>query len=169
MTSMADSGLWGFQAGQARRVQDDDRHALAQMALQTGEADLRRDDLAAQSSEIALASQRKMLDLMQSRDAKAQDQADGAPPLGGVLESTEIPDGLDSLAKMALEAGLPQQASEYASKASTIRSNASEIRTRETAEKLKNLQLASNLLYNVHDEQTFAQANAMYEMITGKP
>lgn len=168
------SELWGFQAGQSMRRQEDMQQSLAQMSLRKGEAELLQADVALESSTIALESQKKMIDLMKGRDAQKRDapkQIGDTPPApgSGTFETEDIPNSLDELAKMAMQSGLPQQATEYASKASTIRSNASEIRKRELDSKLSELTLASNLLSTVGDEASWQRANALFSMQTGKP
>lgn len=168
------SELWGFQAGQSIRRQEDSQQALAQMALRKGEADLMAADVALETSQIALDSQKRMLELMRGQNAKRADAPatafDSPAPAGaGVMESQEIPDSLDSLAKMAMQSGLPQQAAEYATKASTIRNQASEIQKRNLDTKMSELSLASNLLSTVGDETSWRQANALFTMQTGKP
>jgi hypothetical protein len=163
------SELWGFQAGQSMRRQEDMQQALANMSLRKGEAELMQADVALESSQLALESQKKMIELMRGRETKQRDSELQAPIGGGEMESEQIPDSLDELAKLAMQSGLPQQASEYASKASTIRSNASEIRKRELDSRLTELNLASNLLSTVGDETSWRQANALFAMQTGKP
>jgi hypothetical protein len=163
------SELWGFQAGQSMRRQEDMQQSLAEMSLRRGEAELMQADVALTSSQIALDSQKKMMELMRGQDAQRQDRETQAPIGGGALESEQIPDSLDELAKLAMQSGLPQQATEYASKASTIRNNASEIRKRELDSKMNELNLASNLLSTVGDEQSWRRANSLFSMQTGKP
>lgn len=168
------SELWGFQAGQSLRRQEDASIAMSNMALRKGEADLLQADVTLETSQIALDSQKRMLELMQGNAAKRQDApkeiGDSPPPPGGqALESQYIPDSLDSLAKMAMQSGLPQQAAEYASKASTIRSNASEIQKRNFDTKMSELTLGANLLSTVGDETSWRRANALFAMQTGKP
>lgn len=168
------SELWGFQAGQSIRRQEDMQQSLAQMSLRRGEAELMQADVALETSSIALESQKKMLELMRGQAAKRADapQQAGdapAPPGASALESNDIPDSLDSLANMAMQSGLPQQAAEYASKASTIRNNASEIKKRELETRTSELTLASNLLSTVGDETSWRQANSLFAMQTGKP
>lgn len=168
------SELWGFQSGQSQRRQEDTQQALAQMALRKGESELMQADVALESSSLALESQKKMLELMRGQAAKRADapQVEGdapAPPGGSSMELNEIPDSLDALAKMAMQSGLPQQAAEYASKASTIRNNASEIQKRDNAVRISELTLASNLLSTVGDEASWRRANGLFTMQTGKP
>lgn len=168
------SELWGFQAGQSIRRQEDMQQSLAAMSLRRGEAELMQADVALESSQLTLDSQKKMIELMrgasaQRRNAPQELGDNPAPPGAGALESQDIPDSLDSLAKMAAEAGLPQQAAEYASKASTLRSNASEIQKREFDTRMSELTLASNLLSTVGDEASWRKANALFTMQTGKP
>lgn len=162
------SELWGFQAGQSMRRQEDMQQALAQMSLRKGEAELMQADVALESSTLALDAQKKMMELMKTRQASQTNRDTEAPIGGGVMESEEIPNSLDELAKMAMQSGLPQQATEYASKASTLRSNASEIRKREIDSKMTKLNLASNLLSTVGDATSWRQANALYAMQTGE-
>lgn len=168
------SELWGFQAGQSIRRQEDMQQALATMALRKGEADLMQADVMLETSQVALDSQKRMLELMRGTAAKIEDAPKhlgdpATPPGAGVMESQEIPNSLDAMARMAMKAGLPQQASEYASKASTIRSNASEIQKREFDVRIGELNLASNLLSTVGDEVSWRRANALFTMQTGKP
>lgn len=168
------SELWGFQAGQSIRRQEDMQQALAAMSLRKGEAELMQADVTLETSQIALDSQKRMLELMRGNAAKLQDAPKEigdpvTPPGAGVMESQEIPNSLDALARMALQSGLPQQASEFASKAATIRSNASEIKKREFDTRMSELNLASNLLSTVGDETSWRRANALFSMQTGKP
>lgn len=168
------SELWGFQAGQSLRRQEDMQQSLAAMSLRKGEAELMQADVALESSQLTLDSQKKMIELMrgqsaQRRNAPQEIGDNPTPPGAGALESQDIPDSLDSLAKMAAESGLPQQAAEYASKASTIRANASEIKKREFDTRIGELTLASNLLATVGDEAGWRRANALFSMQTGKP
>lgn len=168
------SELWGFQAGQSIRRQEDMQQSLAEMSLRRGEAELMQADVALESSQLALDSQKKMIELMrggaaQRRNAPQEIGDNPAPPGAGALEAQDIPDSLDSLAKMAAQAGLPQQAAEYASKASTLRSNASEIQKREFDTRMSELNLASNLLSTVGDAASWKRANALFTMQTGKP
>lgn len=168
------SELWGFQAGQSIRRQEDMQQALAAMSLRRGEAELMQADVTLETSQLALDSQKRMLELMRGNSARLQDApqqlGDAPAPAGaGVMESQEIPNSLEAMAKMALQAGLPQQASEYASKASTIRANASEIQKREFDTRMGELNLASNLLSTVGDETSWRRANALFTMQTGKP
>lgn len=148
--------------------------ALAEMGLRKSSAELMQADVALESSQLALDSQKKMMELMRGQAAKRQDAPQqigdtGAPVGAGTLESNDIPQSLDSLANMAMQSGLPQQAAEYASKASTIRANASEIKKREFDTKMSELNLASNLLSSVGDETSWRQANSLFTMQTGKP
>lgn len=161
------SELYGFQAGQRLRQQDDQARQLNQLAMQKGAQDIEAGKIALESSELALTAQKKMIDLLNHRDTATADRQSGAPPLGGEAETSTIPDGLDDLAAMAMASGMPQQAAEYASKASTIRNQASEIATRATDSRIKELKLIGNLLDNVHDQTSFDQANALYSMTTG--
>lgn len=163
------SELWGFQAGQSIRRQEDMQQSLANMSLRKGESELMQADVALESSQLALESQKKMIELMRGRETQQRDSELQTPIGGGAMESEEIPDSLDELANFAMQSGLPQQASEYASKASTIRNNASEIRKRELDSRLSELNLASNLLSTVGDETSWRQANALFAMQTGKP
>lgn len=162
------SELWGFQAGQSIRRQEDSKQALAELALRKGEVDIQNAQVDLQQSELTLQSQKKMIELMQGRESEISDQQSGSNPLSGKQAIQDLPDKLDSLASMALSSGLPQQAAEYASKASTMRSNASEIAKREGAQKLQELNLAANLLYNVTDEASWRKANSLFEMTAGK-
>lgn len=163
------SPLWGFQAGQQARAQEDREAALASMALARGEQQLQAGDIELQASNLALQSQKKMLELMQQRSAQRENAAAQAPPAAGAQELYDLPDQLDDLASMAVQAGLPQQASEYASKASTIRSNAASIREKDAKQRISNLTLIANLAQSVGDEQSWNQANALYAMTTGRP
>lgn len=161
--------LWGFAAGQSARRQEDMQQSLANMALRKGDVEIQQSEVALESSEIALESQKKMIEMMRGQSAARDDSSEQAPPGGGRSELDDIPNSLDQLAKMALQSGLPQQAAEYASKASTIRTNAAEIKDKELNARIKDLTLASNLLQSVGDEASWKQANNLFAMTTGKP
>lgn len=165
------SELWGFQSGQSLRRQEDAQQSLAQLALRRGEAELMQADVTLETSQLALESQKRMIEMMRGKAAQQQDVSSGGtppPPGSGAMESQDIPDSLDDLSRMALASGLPQQAAEYASKASTIRNNASEIRKRDADTKMSELTLASNLLSTVGDESSWRRANSLFTMQTGK-
>jgi len=163
------SELWGFAAGVQARRKEDMEQSLAEMALRRGDVEIQQANVTLESGEIALESQKKMIELMRGQSAQQQDKTDQAPPGGGRQEMDDIPNSLDALAKMALQSGLPQQAAEYASKASTIRENAAEIRDKDLNNRIKDLTLASNLLQTVGDEAGWKQANNLFTMTTGKP
>src|ERR1700754_2023643 len=163
------SELWGFQSGQQQRQVADDQHALAQASLVQSADQHTAAGVALESSEMTLAAQKQMLQLMKKTGDHQDDMEEGgAPELGGTEQLDTIPDGLDALARMALASGLPQQASDYASKASTIRKNAADIKAKASAQKIKELQMATGMLDNVHDEASWNQANSLYEMTTGQ-
>lgn len=168
------SELWGFQAGQSIRRQEDANLALAELSQRRGEADLAQAGVTLENSKLALDAQKKMLMLMNSASAQRrdapQDLGDAPTPAGGgAAEANDIPNSLDALANMAMQSGLPQQATEYASKASTLRNNASEIKKRDFDVRMSELNLAGNLLSTVGDETSWKRANALFTMQTGKP
>lgn len=163
------SDLWGFQSGQQQRQVADDQHALVEASIIKSTDEHAQAGVALESSEMTLAAQKQMLQLMQKKGSQQDDQEEGgAPELGGTEQSNEIPDGLDALARMALASGLPQQASDYASKASTIRNNAATIKEKESKLKIQELTMATGMLENVKDEKSWNQANSLYEMTTGQ-
>lgn len=162
------SDLWGFQAGQSIRHREDMAQQLNDLALREGEQKLQEGELTLQTSNMALQAQKRMLEFLDHRHDQTADAKDGAPKLGGRAETTTLPDTLDELSMMALASGMPTQAADYAAKSSTIRSQASEIATRETQRRLKNIQLASNLLGNVTDQKSWNQANMLYATETGE-
>lgn len=119
-----------------------------------------------QSAQLVLAQQKKMMDLMSQPGAFGGGQ--GGTGQGGQPGAYDVADAMDSLTRMAFLSGDAQSAADYASKASTIRNQQSLISNRSNATKLKSLSLYSNLLDGVHDEMSWQQANAMYEMETGQ-
>lgn len=168
------SDLWGFAAGREARRESDRKDALANLALRRGDIEIQQGQVALEQSQLTLDSQKQMIELMRQKSAQRDSDASGTGqtmqvPGATKTETDDLPNSLDELAKMALDSGLPQQAAEYASKASTIRQNASEIRKRATDERIADLTLASNLLSTVGDETSWRQANALFEMTTGKP
>lgn len=162
------SELYGWQAGQHARQADDMAKEMHGLAMRKGEQDIQQGEITLQTGEMALTAQKKMIELLNQRQSKATDSQAGSPPLGGVEESERIPGALDELAQMALASGMPTQAADYASKASAIRNQASEIATRQTTQRMKDISLAVNLLNNVHDQRSWSQANSLFAMETGR-
>lgn len=143
------SELWGFTSGARQRTMDDMNLRLADITAQKGELEI-------EGMMTSLSQNRAFLEALKTREV-SPDQPQDAP-------ST-----LNSLAEIALSTGQVDKAKEYYSAASTIGNNQSLQQQRAFEERMKSLDLYSNLLQNVQSAEDWQRANATYELLSGKP
>lgn len=134
--------------------------AASRRAEQLHELSLAKGDLELQSAQMALDSQKRMLELMNQPGGGGQQG-----PMAGV---NDLADKMDRLANIALASGLPEKAKDYATAGSTLRKNSSDISNKKLETDMKEMELMSGLLANVKDQASWQQANAMYMIQTGK-
>lgn len=146
--------IFGAPAGLEAAAASRRAQQLHELTLQKGEAEL-------EAANIALESQKRMLELMQS-DSRA---GGGQAPMAG---ANDLADKMDRLANIALSAGLPEKAKDYAATGSTIRKNAVDLEGKRLETDIKEMDLMSSLLQNVRDPVSWQRANAMYMIQTGK-
>lgn len=164
--------LFGFQAGQRLAAKDRLEEQLAELELQKGAQQLRAGEVAIQKSqldvknaEITADRQATFLQLLKEAETgngTAKEASKDSPGEG------DLPSRLDMMADLSLKSGLPEEAAEYASKASTIRNNSSLIQQREEQQKLKELTFAAGILQGVQDQRSFNEANLLYEAEFGR-
>lgn len=155
-------GLTGFAAGFRTATQDVQQRQLAQLGMQEGQGKLEAQRIANQQAQLSLDQQRKLLSMMNSIGTH-----------GGQMDPSQAADSMASqmqtLGNMAYQSGLPEQAKEYYKTASTIKKNQAEIDKSQQQILMRNADLVSRLMVNVHDQQSFDQAQALFTAVTGHP
>lgn len=144
---MAD--MFGAPVGISRAESDIRANKLAELALDKGAVEI-------ETARTKLDANKRMLELMNQQSTTPSSQG------------YDLSDSMNALAGMALKSGLPEEAREYVNAGANLRRTTSEIDNALFNQKMKHLQLLSNLMAGVHDQQTWAQANAMFKMQTGK-
>lgn len=163
-------GMFGAPIGVSQAEADQRAQELHSLAMGEGQVRL-------EQAQMTLASQKQMMDLMKGLDTGPT--APGGPAGPGSPQdamssiagdkSDGLADSLDLMANLSMKSGLPAQAKDFAVSASTLRKNAAEIQKDKTAGMITELNLVGSLMDGVHDEASWRQANAMYQMQTGKP
>lgn len=143
--------LFGVVAGQRQRQIDDDQHNLALLAQQ-------KDALTIQATQLELAKQRRMLQMMQGSDPSEA----GAP-----ITSDHLAANLDKMAGIAMQSGLFDKAKDYAQAGSTLRKNSADVEEHQRKKLITDLNLYGSLLDGVQDQEGWERANAMFEVQTG--
>ena len=154
---MADPG-WGIASGFLEGTQQEQAIKLNTFAIEEYPVTVAKEKLSLQVAQQSFDAHNKMTQLMQQQ----------AATIGG---KTPIDDAASALLKMSAAAtasGLPEEAIEYASKASTIQHQQEDIAYKnfEMAQK-RNTQMFQ-VLDSVHNEQSWRQANATVEIMTGQ-
>lgn len=149
------AGVFGAPVGielarEGRRAQE-----LHDLSLRKGEVEL-------QAAQMTLESQKRMLELMQGGGAA------GGKQQSTTSRVTDLADKMDHLAEIAMASGLPEKAKDYATAGSTIRKNQATLNDHKLAADIKEMNLMGSLLDSVKDEQSWRQANAMFQMQTGR-
>lgn len=162
--------LFGFQAGQRLAQKDKLEQQMAELSLQQGQQQLRRGEVQIQQDEVTLDNakitrdrQLKFLEALKASEGAGLGGTAGTPASGKDLSAQ-----LDDMARLSLEAGLPEQAAKYAGEASQIRNNQSLIKQRDNDQRNRQLNYAAGLLDDVKDEQSWAQANMLYSIEFGE-
>lgn len=151
--------MFGAPEGQSQAMADIRANQLAQMSLDQG-------SVALESATLNLQSQKQMLSMM----SQGAQQPDGEQsPGASTPQSYDMASTMDRFSVMAAASGLPEKAKEYATAASTLRNQASEIAERQSKQRLSDLTMIGSLMEGVTDDQTWKQANAMFQMQTGHP
>lgn len=147
-------GMYGAPAGAIAADNQIRNDAASNLNLAMG-------GVALQKAKIDLAAQERMMQMMSKWSA-------GQAAQGSMSSADQTADMMDTLSGYAMEAGLPQEAKQYASTSSTIRKNQAYIQTQTLNRQAKESGLYANLLDGVHDQQTWIQANAMFAIQTGR-
>lgn len=139
-------------------------------AAQIHSLSIQEEGIKIQEAGMALTAQRKMLDFMNQHPF-------GQGGTGGVNQAnpattagvTDMSSAMDYLSQAAMNSGQFEKSKEYATAASTLRKNASDIEKNNLNNVIKNTTILSSLYEDVHDETSKRQADAMFQIETGKP
>jgi hypothetical protein len=154
--------LTGFFAGERIAEEAQQHDELFRQQMEQGNVTLKQQGVNLEASQIALDSQKKMIDLLSRSDIGSGSGEDKSS------QSTEtLPNALDQMSMMYVQSGLPAQAVDTANKAATLRSNQSAIEHRQLQDAIKHLTIAADLTQDVHDQASWEKANQQYELITG--
>lgn len=159
------SELYGAPSGYRQQQQDETSQAMAKLAMQTGEQNLEKGELDIQTARMALDRQNAMLKMMQTGGKPGADGGTGTK----VDQANTLADDMEQMANFALSSGLPKEASDYATTASTLRNNQSKIADREHRQSMKNMGVMDRLLDGVVDEESWQEAKHAYTVETGQP
>lgn len=141
--------LFGAPAGISQAESDIQANKLAEMSLAKGAVEL-------EVARSKLDQNKRMLELMaQSTETPS-------------TQNLDLADSMTNLATIAMKSGLPDQAREFAETGATLRRTTSEIDDKNFKQKMSHLNLLGSLMAGVRDQQTWAQANAMFKMQTGQ-
>lgn len=159
--------MFGAPIGESQALSDIRQQELANMSLAEGSVKL-------EQAQVNLDNQKQMMAIMQQGTmGNGSGQSPSGPssnaPSAGNDQSYNLATMMDKLAVMAATSGMPEKAREYATAGSTLRHQASQIADTEFKETIKHLDYIGTLMEGVHDEATWRQANAMYQLTMGKP
>lgn len=159
-------GMFGAPIGVSQAEADIRAQELHSLAMGEGQVKLKQ-------AQLALSAQEKMIQLMEQSLGQSQQGPQGQAtaamsPVAGD-QSAQLADSLDMMANLAMRSGNPAQSKDFAVAGSTLRKNAAEIQKSKTASMITELNLVGSLMDGVHDEASWKQANAMYQLQTGKP
>lgn len=144
--------LYGAPTGLLAAEQDRRAKQMHDLSMQKGELELSQ-------AKMEMARQQKMLELMTQQGAKKRSTTSRVDDLAS---------DMDSMAEIAIQAGMPEKAKDYAIAGSTLRKNQREMISSKLESDIKEMNMMSSLLQNVEDEQSWAQANAVFAMQTGR-
>jgi hypothetical protein len=150
------NGMFGAPAGEIAADQQIQRDNLVNL-------DLAKGGIALKQAQLNLQSQEKMMAYLSKGFGSAGQAAAGTQSSADQTSSM-----MDTLARYAAASGLPQEAKQYASTASTIRRNQAYISTQAITKQIKESDLYANLLDGVHDQQSWIRANAIFAVQTGR-
>jgi len=151
--------IFGAAAGISAAEADQRANEVHQLSMAEGVVKLKE-------AELTLAQQQKMLQMMQSYSAGG---------LGGGGQQTptsaahDLGDDMYALSRMAMAAGAPDKAAEYARAGSQVKSNAATIQKNQIEAQAKEADLIGRVMGNVVDQKSWTEANATIAMMTGKP
>jgi hypothetical protein len=141
--------MFGAPIGVSQAEADMRANKLAEMSLAKGAVEV-------QIAKANLDANKRMLEMMS--------QAASSPS----TKNMDLADSMTSLAEMAMKAGLPAQAREFAETGSTLRRTTAEIDDKKFKQKMVHLNLLSGLMAGVKDQSSWDRANAAFKMQTGQ-
>jgi hypothetical protein len=144
----------GFGSGLAEGLNTSMQQQLGQVALQEGRIKVESEGIAVKQAQLMLDSQKKVA------AALSHMNGDGDP-------ANHAAQQLNAIADIYAQSGLPDQAADYYSKASTLQKNQAEIASKVASDEMDDMQTASNILANVTNEQQLKQAAVL--MLTERP
>lgn len=158
-------GMFGAPVGISNAEADIRAQQLHELAMQKGGIELKQ-------AQLALTQQEAMMTML--KQATEQQGAPATPAAQAMNQIagdpvTRLAGNMDMFSDIAARAGNIAQAKDYAIAGSTLRKNAAEIQHNKMADTITKLNLIGGLMEGVHDEATWRQANAMYQLQTGEP
>lgn len=146
----------------------------APAGISAAEADQRAQDLHVLSmAEGGIKLQQALLTLQQQKAMLGQMQqafgGDGGGKQTPFSSSMDLGDQLYSLSTMAMRAGMPDKAAEYARAGSQVKYQATEIQKTQSEAQVKEADLIGRIMSGVVDQQSWIAANQMIQQQTGKP
>lgn len=156
-------GMFGAPVGVSNAEADIRAQQMHELALAKGGVELKQ-------AQMTLAAQERMLQLMQGLGS-GQPQNPQSHMMSTVAgdSSDQLASSMDLMANLAMQSGNPSQAKDFAVAGSTLRHNAAQIQKDRSAQMITELNFLGSLMEGVHDEASWKQANAMYQMQYGKP
>lgn len=161
------TGMFGAPTGISTAEADIRAQQMHELALGEGKVKL-------EQAQITLASQKQMMELMQQAVQAQPNGAATASISGQQIQqiaggtSDKLASAMDLMANLSMQSGMLEKAKDFAVAGSTIRHNSATIQKDHTASMITELNFLGSLMDNVHDEASWRQANAMYEMQMGK-
>lgn len=168
--------MFGLSGGLQQVQQSQDQHDLAQIQIQDTASTIAARGLGMQEESInidkaklALQNQ-KMFQQKLSQMHSGNQNAQGQDPLTSAGSmTTSLANDLNSMASLAMDSNMPEQAKDYAIAASTLQKNQAQMEKVSLETQGKNRELVEKLLPSVHDEASWKQANMIFQMETGHP
>lgn len=150
------TGILAWSEGMQAGREMDQKNALAELAIAQGNEELIK-------TKAANAAQTKLL--------AALSQAETSAPQGNLAtpNTDALADQMDGLAQIYMKSGLPEKAREYATAGVTLRKNTAEIADKQVDVEIKRANAAASIFANVKDQQTWEQANNVFELQMGIP
>lgn len=144
--------MYGAPTGLINAAQERRAQQLHDLSMQKGDMELT-------VAKMELSRQQQMLQQMGELSKKKRSTT-------GQVD--DLASDMDALADIAMNAGMPEKAKDYATAGSTLRKNQSELIKTKLETDVREMNMMSSLLQNVTDEQSWREANAMFSMQTGR-
>lgn len=144
--------MYGAPTGLITAAQERRAQQLHDLSMQKGDMELT-------VAKMELSRQQEMMKQMGQLSQKKRSST-------GQID--DLASDMDVLADIAMKAGMPEKAKDYAIAGSTLRKNQRELIETKLDTDIKEMNMMSALLQGVNDDQSWREANAMFTMQTGK-